>query len=122
MEEKNMTYDEWLILNNKEETIKMIVKLSKEEIVELTNNLNNLVKMMNKSTDTLFLRYIGLRGYHTISDFWNKNGITRDSTLDHTIKNETDSLKAYFKLKDILDIDDETFDNFIKNKLENKGE
>lgn len=121
MEEK-ITYDEWLKLNNKEEIVKLIVDLTKEEIVELTNNLNNLVKMMNKSTDTLFLRYIGLRGYHTISDFWNKNGITRDSTLDHTIKNETDSLKAYFKLKDILKIDDKTFDNFIKNKLESKGE
>ncbi len=102
--------------------IKIIAKLTKEEIVELTNNLNNLVKMLNKSTDTLFLRYIGLRGYHTINDFWKKNGITRDSTLDHTIKNETDSLKAYLKLKNILNIDDETFNNFINNKLESKGE
>ena len=122
MKKKNMTYDEWLKLNNKEEIVKSIATLTKEEIVELTNNLNNLVKMLNKSTDTLFLRYIGLRGYHTINDFWNKNGITRDSALDHTIKNENDSLKAYFKLKNILEIDDETFSNFIKNKLESKGE
>ena len=102
----------------KEEVKKLIAELKKEDIFEISNNLYNLCNMLNKcKEDTIFLRYIALRGYHTKRDFMLKHKIGHDTTLEHTINGCGDSIEALFKLKEYLYINDTQFYRYMENKI-----
>lgn len=109
----------------KEQVKKMLVELSKEDLYEISVELNNLCKILNKANDTIFTRYIALRGYHTKTDFLLKNKIGHDTTLDRAIMGDGDSIYAHLRLKELLYIDDRIFYKYMENKvndLESKGE
>ena len=103
---------------NKEEVIKLLVQLDKEELLEIANCIHNYDMMTNKSKkDNLYIRYASFRNYHSLSQFYEKNHITKDNTLATTLKGENDSLSNSFKLKQMLNIPDDLFINYIEQAL-----
>lgn len=102
----------------KEEVKRLISELRKEDIFELSDELYNLCNMINRSkVDTLFTRYIALRGYHTKRDFMIKHKIGHDTSLEQAINGCGDSIEAHFKLKDYLYINDTQFYRYMENKI-----
>lgn len=101
-----------------ENIVKEIINLNPIQIVELSECLNNYIKIKNKSEkDNMFIRYVALRGYKSLTDFYNKLNITKDNSIASCIKEESDSLKAMLKLKRILDIDDYIFSKYMDSKM-----
>ena len=102
----------------KENIIKNLVKLSRKDLVDVANCIEQFVKSSNKSgKDNIFIRYMAFRHYHSMSDFCNKNNITRDSSICNSLRGENDSLSSYVKLKKILDIPDEIFNNYLESQV-----
>lgn len=90
--------------------------------MEITNCLNRWVVFKNKTKkDTLFIRYIALRGFKSIKEFYKHNNIPRHDTKEAKaiIYNST-NIFAYITLKKWLNIDDDIFMEFIK-ELEEGG-
>lgn len=101
-----------------ENIINEIVNLKPVQIMELSECLNNYIKIKNKSEkDNMFIRYIALRGYKSLTDFYNKQNITKDTAIATCVKEETDSLKAILKLKKILNINDNNFNKYMNKKM-----
>lgn len=101
---------------SKEELIKELCKLKQEDLVEIANCLNRWVVFKNKTKkDTLFIRYIALRGFKTISEFYKHNNIVRHDTSEaNAIICKNANIFAYFRLKKWLNIDDDIFTEFMK--------
>lgn len=53
-----------------ENIVKEIINLNPVQIVELSECLNNYIKIKNKrEKDNMFIRYVALRGYKSLTDF-----------------------------------------------------
>lgn len=105
---------------DKEGVLKQLFKLSKDDILDIFEIINGYKERVNKSKrDTLLTRCVFIDGYHKVSDFYKINNITKDNMLANALNYETTNIKAYLKLKDILNIDDDTFTKILE---EIKGE
>lgn len=105
---------------NKEEVLKELFQLPKDDLLDIFEILNGYKVRINKSKsnkDTLLMRCIFMKGYHNIREFYKKIKITKDNSLALALNYETSNIKAYLKLKNILNIDDEIF-NKILSELE----
>jgi hypothetical protein len=102
----------------KEEVIKLLVQLDKEELIEIANCIRNYDMMTNKSKkDNLYIRYAAFRNYHSLSQFYEKNHTTKDSSLSNTLRGENDSLYNSVKLKRMLNIPNDLFMNYMEQTL-----
>lgn len=100
---------------NKEEVLKELFQLPKDDLLDIFEILNGYKGRTNKSgKDTLLMRCIFMKGYHNTREFYKKNKITKDNSLASALNYETPYIKAYFKLKKILNIDDEIFKKIIE--------
>lgn len=109
---------------NKEEVLKDLFQLPKEDILDIFEIINGYKSRVNKSgKDTLLMRCVFMLGNHSMKQFWNKYDITKDKALALALTYETTNIKAYLELKRILNIDNELFDKIL-TELEgvNSGE
>lgn len=103
---------------NKEEVLKNLFQLSKEDILDIYEIINGYKERVNKSCkDTLLMRSVFMAGYHSTKEYYKTNNITKDNILATCLNYETTNIKAYLDIKRILNIDDELF-NKILNELE----
>lgn len=101
----------------KEHIKNMIVELSVEDIIEITNELNDLCKIINRAKDTIFIRYIALRGYSTKNNFMKIHKIKHDGSIDKVITGHGDSIKSFLELKKLLNIPDTVFYRTLEKKF-----
>ena len=106
---------------NKEEVLKNLFQLSKDDILDIFKIINGYKERVNKSkNDSLLMRCMFMRGYHSTKEFYKANKITKDNMLASALNYETTNIKAYLKLKNILNVDDEIFNKILK-ELEGSG-
>lgn len=107
----------------KEEILKKLFELDYQTIEDISYVIDNYKKTVNKSkNDTIFIRYIALRGYETIDDFCKYYDISRDSSLAKSIRFKSPDIRNYLELQRLLDIDDKTFMNAMKNHFKDGDE
>ena len=100
---------------NKEELLKELFQLPKDDLLDIFEILNGYKGRTNKSDkDTLLMRCIFMKGYHNTREFYKENKITKDNMLASALNYETTNIRAYLKLKNILDIDNEIFKKIIE--------
>lgn len=103
----------------KEEVLKNLFQLSKEEILDIGEIINGYKERIKKSPkDTLLMRCVFMAGFHRMTEMYQKFNTTKDSYLSHALNYETANIKAYLELKSKLNIDYELF-NKILQELEN---
>lgn len=108
------------LINDKHEVLKTLFQLPKEDILDIFNIINGYKTAVNKrKPDTLLMRQIFVAGYHSIGEFYKNNNFTRDCNISDALDYGTININAYLKLKNILHIDNMTFDNIL-NELETK--
>lgn len=101
-----------------ENIVKEIINLNPVQMFELSECLNNYIKIKNKSKkDNMFIRYVALRGYKSLTDFYNRLNIKKDNSIAGCVKEKSDSLKSMLKLKRILNIDDDIFSKYMNSKM-----
>lgn len=99
---------------NKEEVLKQLFQLPKNDILDIFEIINSYKERVNKSKkDTLLVRCVFMKNYHSIKEFYEKNKITKDSMLASALNYETANLKAYLRLKNILYINNEMLNNIL---------
>lgn len=99
---------------SKEEVLNQLFQLSKEDILDIFKIINGYKERINKgSKDTLLMRNLFMSGYHSAKEFYTFNNITKDNMLAIALNYETNNIKAYLKLKKMLNIDDEMFNKII---------
>lgn len=99
---------------DKEKVLKNLFQLPKEDILDIWEIINGYKTRVNKSgNDTLLMRCVFINGYHSMKEFWKKYNITKDQSLAVALNYEPVSIKAYLKLKEILNIDDEIFNKIL---------
>lgn len=99
---------------NKEEVLKNLFQLPKEDILDILEIINGYKCRINKSRkDTLLMRCVFINGYHSMKEFWKKYNITKDQSLAVALNYEPANIKAYLKLKEILNINDELFNKIL---------
>lgn len=95
---------------NKEEVLKQLFLLSKEDISDIYEILNGFKERINKaSKDTLLARCVFIKGYHRTSEFYEKNNFTKDTMYAKALNYETKNIDAYITLKNILEINNDIF-------------
>ena len=100
---------------NKEEVLKELFQLPKDEILDIFKIINGYKTAVNKrKPDTLLMRQIFVAGYHSIGEFYKNNEFTRDCNISDALNYGTININAYLKLKNILNIDDEIFKKIIE--------
>ncbi len=103
---------------NKEEVLKNLFQLPKEDILDIFEIINGYKERVNKSRkDTLLMRSVFMAGYHSTNEYYKVNSVTKDNMLATCLNYETTNIKAYFEIKRILNIDDEIF-NKVLSELE----
>lgn len=99
----------------KRDLLEDLFHLNQKEILDIIDILNGYKERINKSKkDTLLMRYMFARGYHSSKEFYDKNNITKDSGLAKALNYETTNIKTYLKLKELLNMDDEDFSEIIE--------
>lgn len=107
----------------KEEILKKLFELDYQTIEDISYVIDNYKKTVNKSkNDTIFIRYIALRGYETIDDFCKCYDISRDNSLAKSIRFKSPDIRNYLELQQLLDIDDNTFMTAMKNYFKDGDE
>lgn len=107
---------------NKEELLKNLFQLSKEEILDIGEIINGYKERVNKSPkDTLLMRCMFMAGFHKTSEMYNRFNITKDNKLVQALNYETTNIKGYLELKSKLNIDDDLF-NKILQELESNND
>jgi len=100
---------------NKEEVLKELFQLPKDDILDILEIINGYKKRVNKSKkDSLLMRCLFMKGYHKFKEFYKENKITKDNTLVSALDYETTNIRSYLKLKNILNIDDKIFKKIIE--------
>lgn len=100
---------------NKEEVLKNLFQLPKDDILDILKIINGYKERVNKSKkDTLLMRCVFMKNYHTIKEFYKENEITKDDMLASALNYETTNIKAYLKLKNILHISSSIFEKIIE--------
>lgn len=106
---------------NKKEILKELFQLPKDDILDVLEIVNGYKERVNKSKkDTLLTRCLFIEGYHNSQEFYKENEITKDNMLASALNYETTNIRAYLKLKNILDIDNEIFNKILKKIKENE--
>lgn len=106
---------------NKEEVLKNLFQLSKEDILDIFEMINGYKERVNKSRkDTLLMRSVFMAGYHSAKEYYKANNVTKDNMLANCLNYETTNIKAYLEIKKILNIDDEIFNKILLEILENR--
>lgn len=99
---------------NKKEILKQLFQLPKEDILDIFEIINGYKGRINKSgKDTLLMRCIFMSGYHSTKEYYKINNFTKDDMGSTALNYETTNIKAYLKLKRILNIDDELFNKIL---------
>lgn len=99
---------------NKEEVLKQLFQLSKDDILDIFKIINGYKERVNKSrNDTLIMRCLFMKGYHSTKEFYKEKGITKDNMLASALSYETTNIKAYLELKRIFNIGDEMFNKVL---------
>ncbi len=105
----------------KEEILKELFQLPKDDILDILEIINGYKGRVNKSKkDSLLMRCLFMKGYHKFQEFYKENKITKDNTLVSALDYETTNIRSYLKLKNILGIDNEIFNKILKEIEENK--
>ena len=100
---------------NKEDVLKQLFKLPKEEILDIYEILNGFKERINKANkDTLLARCVFIKGYHRTIEFYKKNNFTKDDMYASALNYKTKNIDAYLKLKHILEIDNDMFIEILK--------
>ncbi len=108
---------------DKGQLLKRLFQLPRKDILDIYEILNGYKERTNKSNqDTLLMRCIFMNGYHSTTEYLTKNNITKDNKLATALNYETSDIKTYFKLKNILNIDNELFNQILLELEEGKGE
>ncbi len=108
------------MINNKHEVLKNLFQLPKDDILDIFEIINGYKTAVNKGKpDTLLMRQIFVAGYHSMGEFYKNNKFTRDCKFSNALSYNTMNINAYLKLKNVLHIDNMTFDNIL-NELEMK--
>lgn len=95
---------------DKEEVLKQLFQLPKDDILDIFEIIKGYKERVNKSfKDTLLMRSVFMNGYHSSKEFYTLNNITKDNMLANALNYETSNIKAYLKLKELLNINDEIF-------------
>lgn len=98
--------------------LKCLFGLPKEDILDILEVINGYKTRANKSDkDTVLMRCVFMNGYHSMKEFWQEYNITKDQALAIALNYESVNIKAYLKLKNILNIDDFTFKKIL-NEIE----
>lgn len=106
---------------NKEEVLKQLFQLPKDDILDILKIINGYKERVNKSrNDTLIMRCLFMKGYHSTKEFYKEKGITKDNMLASALCYETTNIKAYLELKRIFNIDNEMF-NKVLSEIEGSG-
>ena len=104
----------------KEEVLKNLFQLSKEEILDICEIINGYKESVKKmKNDTFALRSIYIAGYHSTGEFYKKHNLTKDCAIGQLLRGKAFNIKTYCELKNILNIDD---DLFLKIILEGNNE
>ena len=99
---------------NKDEVLKNLFQLPKEDILDIWEIINGYKTRVNKSgKDTLLMRCMFMAGYHSTTEYYITNKITKDDMLSNALNYETTNIKAYLKIKKIFNIDDEIFNKIL---------
>lgn len=99
---------------NKEEILKYIFQLPKDDILDTYEIINGYKERVNKSKkDTLLMRCVFIKGYHSIKEFLKEYKQTKDTSFAKSLDYEASNIKTYLKLKNILHIDDELFNKIL---------
>lgn len=105
----------------KKEVLKELFQLPKDEILDILEIINGYKGRVNKSKkDTLLMRCLFIKGYHSSKEFYKENKITKDDKLAVALNYEVMNIRTYLELKNILDIDDEIFNKILKEIKENE--
>ena len=108
------------LINDKHEVLKNLFQLSKDDILDIFEIINGYKTAVNKrKPDTLLMRQVFVAGYHSMGEFYKNNNFTRDCNFSDALSYSTININAYLKLKNVLHIDNVTFDNIL-NELETK--
>lgn len=100
---------------SKEEVLKALFQLRKEEILDIWEIINGYKERVNKGrTDTLLMRCMFMAGFHRANEMYAKFNITKDCSLASALKYGTKNIDDYITLKNKLNIDDELFIKIIK--------
>ena len=100
---------------NKEEVLKVLFQLSKEDILDIGEIIKGYKERINKSPkDTLLMRCMFMAGFHRTIEFYEKLSITKDGYLASALNYETKNIDSYLTLKKELNIDDDMFIRIIK--------
>ena len=99
---------------NREEILKNLFQLPKNDILDILKIINGYKERVNKSrNDTLIMRCLFMKGYHSTKEFYKEKGITKDNMLANALSYETTNIKAYLELKRIFNISDEMFNKIL---------
>ncbi len=95
---------------DKKEVLQELFQLPKDDILDIFDIIKGYKERLNKSCkDTLLMRSVFMNGYHSSKEFYTVNNLTKDNMLSNALNYETTNVKAYLKLKELLNIDDEIF-------------
>ena len=107
---------------NKEEVLKQLFQLSKEDILDVLKILEGYIHRLNKSgKDTLLARSMFASGYHNTKELQEKFNITKDNSLIQALSNEIVNIKTLNILRKEFNIDNETFIEIV-NELGGNNE
>ena len=101
---------------NKEEVLKQLFSLSKEDILDIYEILNGYKCSMNKcKKDTQALRSLYMSGYHSTKEFYDKFKITKDNAVSELLRGNAFNIKTLLCLKEMLDLDDDILLKILKD-------
>ena len=105
---------------NKEEVLKQLFLLPKEDILDIYKIIHGYKCTMNKAKkDTLAIRYVYMNGYYSMKEFNDKFNITKDSSVGRILVGKGTNVKGYIKLKKFLNLDDDLFDKILMEVIDN---
>lgn len=100
---------------NKEEVLKELFMLPKEDILDIECIIKGYRERVNKSSkDTLLARCLFASGYHNTKEFYEKHNITKDEAMAQALGYGTTNVKTYLELKRIFNIDDIIFSKVLE--------
>lgn len=101
---------------NKEEVLKQLFLLPKEDILDILEIINGYKCCINKSKkDTISLRSVCIAGYHSTNEFYKKHNITKDHAIAKlVVSGQCFNVKTFLELQKMLNFDDEMLLRIIK--------
>lgn len=114
---------------NKDEVLKNLFLLNDKDILDINKIINGYKESLNrrdgkKNTSSDFLKCVFATGkYYKLNDFYKDFNLTKDRGIAQIFRKNCKNISTIFKLKEMLNIDDETFLNILKEDFDDsKGE